>query len=246
MMKSLFSLLLICTIPSVVLGEDSSLVVNWETGAIWQHRNDVRIQPDTGTYLEADQFDQGAFLHYRVDARYHLGGRHFLRLVLAPNNISVTGQSQAPVIFDGVTFNANQDLTIDYQFNSWRLGYTYRVSEGGSYYFDIGATAKIRQAEIKLTQGNLSQAYDNVGFVPLFYFAFQQNFGQGWHLYTDCDFAAAPQGRAIDFNIKLRKALAEDTFLGFGYRTIEGGADNEEVFTFSWFNYAVIDLSTRF
>jgi hypothetical protein len=31
-----------------------------------------------------------------------------------------------------------------------------------------------------------------------------------------------------------------------GYRILEGGADNDEVYTFSLFNYAVVGIEVRF
>jgi hypothetical protein len=31
-----------------------------------------------------------------------------------------------------------------------------------------------------------------------------------------------------------------------GYRMVEGGADNDEVYTFAWFHYAVVGLGLAF
>ena len=40
--------------------------------------------------------------------------------------------------------------------------------------------------------------------------------------------------------------LDPQTELGVGYRTIEGGADNDEVCTFAWIHQAVIGLRYDF
>ena len=60
------------------------------------------------------------------------------------------------------------------------------------------------------------------------------------------DAAFASQGRAIDIALKFRHNFSPDYNIGFGARSLEGGADNDKVYTFSWFNYAVIDFVGRF
>ncbi len=57
---------------------------------------------------------------------------------------------------------------------------------------------------------------------------------------------AAPQGRAFDVALKGRYALGSRAELAAGYRTVEGGADNDEVYTFAWLHYAVASLMYRF
>ncbi|NQZ19133.1 MAG: hypothetical protein HRT44_07755 [Bdellovibrionales bacterium] len=217
-----------------------------ESGAVWQHRNDVRISPEGGTYFSIDEFDQGAFLHARAEAFLHLGKRHGLRLLYAPFSVSVTGQSEQNVIFDGITFNGGQDLTVNYQFNSYRLTYFYKAVMTKKHQLYLGFTGKIRDAFIQFEQGALSREYDNVGFVPLFYFFYQYQISNNWTFVADLDGSAAPQGRAFDFSLKVRRRLSDSALIGLGYRTLEGGADNDKVFSFSWFNYAVVDFMYQF
>ncbi|MFK8138305.1 MAG: hypothetical protein AB8E15_08100 [Bdellovibrionales bacterium] len=218
-----------------------------ETGMVWQHRNDVKNPPDSGSYVQFDQFDPGGFLHARVNAFYLINKKHGLRLVLAPFKIEVTGQSPTPIDFNGETYSANTDITVSYQFNSYRLGYVYNYYSSGDSFFHLGLTGKIRDAEIKFTQGSIAPSSDdNVGFVPLFYVAYGKQLGSDWSFFFDSDFAAAPQGRAIDMLFKFQKKVSDKMKAGVGYRTLEGGADNDEVFTFSWFNYLILDLQFEF
>ena len=70
--------------------------------------------------------------------------------------------------------------------------------------------------------------------------------GSSWLFHFNMDAAAAPQGRAFDLAFKARKELSKNYQLGVGVRTLEGGADNDKVYTFSWFNYAVLDLVGTF
>ncbi|MFT4843983.1 MAG: hypothetical protein ACI8UD_003602 [Planctomycetota bacterium] len=84
------------------------------------------------------------------------------------------------------------------------------------------------------------------GFVPLLHTAVEWRFADDWRMLLDVDVAWAPQGRATDATLHLRRTLGEHLDLGFGYRTIEGGADNDEVFTFSWLHQAVVSIGVRF
>lgn len=217
-----------------------------EGGLIWQHRNDVKITPQAGTYLEFNEFDEGPFPHTRLEVKHPISKKSTVRLIYAPFSISVTGGSTESVVFNGETFSANTPLTIDYTFNSYRASYLYRLWDKSGSFFDIGITGKIRQADIQFTQGATSNKYENVGFVPLFHIATQLNIASHLDFYSDFDFAAAPQGQAFDLALKLRYKFSDGFKAGLGLRSLEGGADNDKVFTWSWFNYGVIDFVINF
>ena len=46
--------------------------------------------------------------------------------------------------------------------------------------------------------------------------------------------------------MKLRYALNSAWSIAAGYRTVEGGADVEEVYNFAWFHYATVSVEYRF
>jgi hypothetical protein len=227
-------------------GAPNGLKLTFESGALWQNRNDIKQPLGTGTLLGFDTFDQGPFLHYRFETAYQTKSAHGWRLLIAPLKLKVTGNEYRSVTFNGVTFAANSPLTVNYKFNSYRLGYTYRVYQGPNGNFKLGVTGKIRDAEIVLTQSSLSSSYDNVGLVPLFYYEFTWVFSNSLSLFSNADFAAAQQGRAIDITFKLQSKLSKDSTLGFGIRSLEGGADNEKLVSFSFINYLVLDYSLYF
>lgn len=217
-----------------------------ESGAVWQHRNDVQIPSDTGTRLDFDSFDRGPFFHYRGELFWKINEKHNLRAVYAPFQIQVKGPISSNVQFDGETFTPNEELEIDYKFNSYRLTYFYSFWEEERSHFNLGLTGKIRDAKIRFSQSGQSESYDNIGFVPLVYVEYQTPITSLWHFNVNMDAAAASQGRAIDLAIKFRRLITDQYSLGVGARTLEGGADNSKVFTFSWLNYAVVDLVGEF
>ena len=55
-----------------------------------------------------------------------------------------------------------------------------------------------------------------------------------------------PQGRAIDLGLKVQYDITRQWYVGGGLRALEGGADNDEIYNFSWFNYAVLNAGYRF
>jgi hypothetical protein len=62
----------------------------------------------------------------------------------------------------------------------------------------------------------------------------------------ELDGAAAPQGRAFDFSATVNYQPTPRWIVAVGYRTIEGGADVDEVFTFAWLNAAIARVGVRF
>lgn len=218
-----------------------------EAGANWQFRNDVQIPNDSsGNRFDFSDFSEGPFFHHRFESLFNIAGKHNLRVVYAPLSLSVRGRLDQNTNFDGVNFSSAEDVQVNYQFNSYRLGYVYNWINREKHKINLGLTLKVREADIRVSQQNTSANFDDLGLVPLLYFSYAYFFHEDWSLFTDADFAAASQGRAFDVAIKVRREINDHYSLGFGYRLLEGGADNDEVFTFSLFHYAVLDLLVSF
>ena len=60
------------------------------------------------------------------------------------------------------------------------------------------------------------------------------------------DALAAPQGRAEDVLAALTFKLTDKITWKVGYRILEGGADNDEVYTFAMYHYATAGLIIGF
>ena len=58
--------------------------------------------------------------------------------------------------------------------------------------------------------------------------------------------AWSPMGRAVDAALTAQHTFDSGWFLAAGYRTLEGGADNDDVYTFAWLHYAVAAVGYRF
>lgn len=234
--------------PATVLGQAadpaSPLILVLEGGPVWQSRNDVQIPNDeTGTRFALDDLTgSGPFPSFRLYAEGRLGRKHGLRLLVAPLSIEGTGMLSTPVDFDGVRFESGAATEAKYRFDSYRLTYRYRLVEVPKWRVDIGLSAKVRAAEIQLAQEEVSASYSNVGFVPLLHAAATWRPSARWSLTVDADGAAASQGRAFDVSLKLQRRVSDHWSVSLGYRTIEGGADVEDVYTFAWLHYATVSV----
>ncbi|MDJ0972963.1 MAG: hypothetical protein QNJ98_00710 [Planctomycetota bacterium] len=218
-----------------------------EAGPVWQSRNEVAIPGDTGTRFDLDDLTgAGPFPYGRLTFDWHVAPRHTVRAVVAPLELSGTDTLDQQVSFDGQLFAAGQRTKATYKFNSYRLTYRYLLGCGCDWSLHVGATAKIRDAKIELEQGGTSAKDTDLGFVPLLHVAFEKRLAPCWRFVADLDGAWAPQGRAFDFSAKLFYDIDDRWSIGLGYRTIEGGADNDTVYTFAWLHQTVLSAEFRF
>ncbi|MEJ2541617.1 MAG: hypothetical protein P8188_16915 [Gemmatimonadota bacterium] len=235
--------------PTGVLAQDvPRFTLELEAGPIWQSRNDVRIPNDaSGTRFSlVDVAGNGPWPSARLYATWNINRRHGLRLLAAPLSYTEAGSVAEPVAFAGATFRPDEPLSATYRFNSWRLGYRYRIMDRERLRLWIGFTAKLRDAKIALEQGAVYSEDTDLGFVPLLAFAGDWEFARRWHGLLDFEGLAGGPGRAFDVSLQLRRTVADRWDVGAGYRTIEGGADVDEVYNFAWLHALVISVTFRF
>lgn len=216
-----------------------------EGAAAWQSLNKAGIPGDTGTRFDLVDFTRGPVPSYRVYAG-HRWDQHEIRALYAPLNLEFNGTFSGPVDYQGTTFAANTATVAGYKFNSYRLTYAYFLEASGNLEWAVGFTAKIRDAEIRLTQGAQTATKQNVGFVPLLHARANYKMNETFSFNFDFDGLAAPQGRAFDILFAAEYAKNDQLKGYLGYRTVEGGADNKEVYNFAWFHYLAAGFKSSF
>ncbi|KPK73236.1 hypothetical protein AMJ87_02480 [candidate division WOR_3 bacterium SM23_60] len=221
-----------------------------ESGAALSGYNDIRI-PNTGgtliSFSEELETDPAWFIRGRLT--YYFNKRNSISILIAPLTLHATGSVDREVIFEDESFAPNVLLNGVFRFNSYRLSYQYRWFMRDNMHLGLGVTAKIRDAAISIVDSADSthrSEKTNIGFVPLIRFSFEWRFVEPLALVLDGDALAAPQGRAEDISIALLSDISDRLSLKSGYRVLEGGADVDEVYSFTWVNYFFIGASLRF
>ena len=234
-------------LPPPCLRAQDTFQVEVEAGPVWQSRNDVQIpNDDRGTRFSLLDFaGNGPWPAARIYLTWNLNDRHSIQGLLAPLSVTESGLLDEPVTFAGETFEAATPVEGTYRFNSWRVGYRYRLTSRSDLDLRVGFTAKLRDAEIRLRQGNTSARDTDLGFVPLLHLAADWRFAPRGHVLFDFDGLAGGPGRAFDIGLRVGYEINDRWTVAGGYRTLEGGADVDTVYNFAWLHYGILSIVLR-
>jgi hypothetical protein len=214
--------------------------IDFETGAAISGYNDVRIPGDTGTKISLSrELDADPSAFFRARVTYNLSKRHAVSVFAAPLTLKASGKVNRAVTFQSETFPPNTPLEATYRFDSYRLTYRYELVQKDRFSFWLGFTGKIRDAAIRLESATVESEYTNTGFVPLINFKLGFMPWNRFGFLIEGDALAAPQGRAEDVLFAFTYKPVPKVELKTGYRFLEGGADNEKVYTFAFIHYIV-------
>lgn len=223
------------------------LELELEAGPAWITRNVAQIPNNSSaTRFSLNTITgSGPWPAGRLYLTWNVNERHSLRALAAPLSVTESGTVEEAVNFAGGSYAPSVPLKATYTFNSYRLTYRYRLRAGERSRVWIGATAKIRDATVQLTQGTTSTRKDDVGFVPLLHAAGEWRATPRWVMLADVDALAGGPGRAIDAALKVGYDRGGRVAYRVGYRTVEGGADVDEVYSFAWVHYGVASVTLR-
>lgn len=217
-----------------------------EFGMVENTYNQVQIPGDDGTRFNLRKGLDDSELYYRLEYSHLFNKKHGMRLLYAP--LKFTGETtySKDIDFDGSTFPAGEETDGLFQFNSYRATYFYQLRDEEKFKLRLGLTLKVRDAEISLEQGNLKESREDLGVVPLFYLYSEYHFSDKFLVAFDFDGLVGPGGRAFDIALMGGYKFDRRWELQLGARMLEGGADNDKVYTFSQFNYYFTALKYSF
>lgn len=243
----IFSISVLLLTCCFTISVNAQATIDFETGTFFTGYNDVRIAGDKGTRFSfTDDLNAKTNIFYRLRTGYTIKSRHTISLLYAPLQTKSEGNAAKSILFEGVVFPANIQLKGIYKFNSYRLTYRYDIVKKPRVDFGLGLTAKIRDASISLSSPGLSAVKNNIGFVPIINFRLLWKIDNKWGFLLDGDALAAPQGRAEDVLFAATYKFSDNFAIRAGYRILEGGADNDEVYNFAFFHYASVGISYTF
>jgi len=248
MTKSGFPVLAVSTLCAtsipVALPSQPQVDIEWVRAS--QGRNLVQVPNDTsGSRFSLDALTgSGPVDAPRVQVSWRSGEKQEWRLLAAPLSLSGSQVSTAPIDFQGQRFAAGP-IAARYQFNSWRATWRYRWIDREDLIVKIGATAKIRDASIRLKSGSLEASKDDTGFVPLLHLALERPLSAQWRLEADVDALAGGPGYAVDAGVRFARDFSSGWSVHAGARYLDGGADNDEVYAFADFTSVTLGVTWR-
>jgi hypothetical protein len=236
------------TCPSALANSAPQFDLDLESGAVWNSKADVRIPNTGGTFFSLSKDlggnDPSAFFRGRLT--WHPGERHDVSLLYAPLDVDFNGQFNRTVRFAGTDFGPGTATNGTFRFDSYRLTYRYNFIHSDRCVFGVGITAKVRDAEVSLSQAGKAASDSNTGFVPLVNYRLLWRFSEPFSLLSEGDALGASQGRAIDASAALQWHVNDRLSMRIGYRILDGGADSDTVYSFSRFHYSLVGLNFRF
>ncbi|MCU0315199.1 MAG: hypothetical protein MUC92_01260 [Fimbriimonadaceae bacterium] len=221
--------------------------LDFEFASTTMPKNNVAIPGAGGTpFAFRSLTGEGPFTNFKAILLYEGQTGPGWRLFLAPFRISGVGRLSASTQFEGFNFAPGVDTEGIYRFNSWRVTYRNRWNVGASSDLRVGFTLKVRDAEVTVRQGSERRSKKDVGVVPLLHLAGSSQISDAFRFEFDIDGAAAPQGRAVDLALRVTYDINPNFSATLGWRTLEGGADNDTVFNFTQFNSVTLGVRYRF
>jgi len=225
----------------------AEFIGSFQGAAVYSARNDVALPGDTGSrFSYCNDLDSDVVFSPRAEAGYMFAGRHYAGFMASLLRIEADGTLDRDIRFDDKVFASGTKVKGKYRFDSYRATYRYHLVNNGNIKLGAGLTGKIRDAEISLEGGGQKGSLSNTGFVFLLNYYLEVVLSQHYSLLTYGDAAWSPYGRAEDIFAGLLYRIDKDTAIMAGYRMLEGGADNDTVYTFSMFHYAVLGVELRF
>jgi len=218
-----------------------------ETGIVFCTKNDVRVPGTTGTSFSlVDDLSSDHEPFFRARISYAAGKKHTFSILIAQLTLPASGRFREPLSFNGIEFPARAPLRAEYRFDSYRLTYRYTLRSDEKFEAGVGLTGKIRDASIKVEDWDHVSMKENTGFVPLINFKLRWSFAPDFWFLIEGDALAAPQGRAEDVLAAVQYWPFEQFGFKVGYRMLEGGADVDEVYNFTFLNYVVLGIYANF
>ncbi len=212
-------------------------------GLAAQSYNKVQIPNPGGTAFDLykDFEIQGPTLYYTLKLGYCFNKKNHLFLLYAPLSVNYEGAAPFDIRFQNTTFLQGRNIDAYYKFNSYRLTYRRDVYSCEKWLVGVGFTAKIRDAEIRLTADDITDFKDDFGFVPLLNLYAEYNFNN-WAAFFDGDGLAGGPGRAFDLYLGGKIPVNDFLRIKAAYRMVEGGADVSTVYNFTMLHFANLGL----
>jgi len=181
----------------------------------------------------------------RIELEYNYNRHHIIATASLVND-KFEGSTNIDILYDGELFIAGNNIDTKYKFNTYRIGYRYRVVDRPQFTFEIGATLLFRDAYISMEDNAQKAKFSNFGVAPLLSYYLEWKATERFSLLTYGDAFAIKVGRAEDVFAGAKYQFTPKLSGIAGYRLLEGGSDGDKVYTMSAFHFASIGIGFNF
>ena len=181
----------------------------------------------------------------RFELEYNYKRHHFIATAALLND-KFEGIPQRDIYYNGNVFGAGNQIEAGYRFNTYRLGYRYRLVNNPRFTFELGATLLLRDAYISMENSVRKETFSNVGVAPLLSYMVEWKATGQLSLLTYGDAFAIKVGRAEDLFIGAKYRFSPLISATAGYRLLEGGSDGDRVYTMSMFHFISLGIGFTF
>ncbi len=247
-MKRLYYFLLLCMFSLSIVAQ-SEWQIRFMPQIAFGDKNTVQHPNNnegTRVYLNKE-FDRKhtALFSPRIELEYNYK-RHHAIATAAFLQDKFEGVSGKDILYDGVLFDEGNFIETKYKFNTYRLGYRYRLVDREHFAFELGATVLLRDAYIQLQDDSERRKYSNVGVAPLLSYYLEWKANERLSLLSYGDAFAVKAGRAEDIFAGAKYRFTDMVYATAGYRLLEGGSDGDKVYTMSLFHFVSFGLGVVF
>lgn len=251
-MKRIFFLifvLLLTLLASHVFSQSSGWRLRLMPQASFGGRNTVqRPNNDEGTRVALNsEFSRknNATFSPRIELEYSYNKHHFIATASLLND-KFEGSTNRNIWYDGELFNAGENIDTKYKFNTYRIGYRYRLVDQPQFAFELGATLLFRDAYISMEDNTKEAKFSNFGVAPLLSYYLEWKATGQFSLLTYGDAFAIKVGRAEDIFAGAKYQFTPKLSGIAGYRLLEGGSDSDKVYTMSAFHFISVGIGYDF
>mgnify|MGYP000852414969 CR=1 FL=1 len=231
-------------LSSIILYALPDIRIDAETGLAIPGYNDVRI-PNSGANSQfsiKNEFGLKSTLNTRLSIHYYITPKHQVSVMATPLTFKAENRLSQDLVYQNKTFMRGDTVEATYRFDSYRLQYRYNLPKSFYGIRAIGASLKLRDAEIALESKTFPHkaTKTNTGFVPLLSLNAGHRVNEDLDMVLEAEGLGSPYGRAEDVFVGAVYDIKDKLSLKAGYRLLEGGSDNDEVFTFAAVHYIVL------
>jgi len=217
--------------------------IDVQGGTLTVISNYSQIPNDIGTKVN---LDADTIANYRIYLSTIINNKHEIRFLYAPLSYDIDFTPTENIRFEDSLLLLGLNTQAFYKFNSYRLSYIYHFDQIGVAQFRVGFTVKIRDAETTLVQGDISESFTDLGFVPLLHLGAKFEISKKVFLDLETEGSWVPQGYAVDGRFTLGYQVNKNLAFGAGVGYLDGGANIKTVNTFAQLFYAYAKIIYTF